>query len=116
MSDVKLRRNARGKRPQFYGEPALDTVTSMVMVLASELSVTRDRLDTIERIARKKNLILADEINDFEFDQAALAEREQRRQDFMDRLFYLLSKDITELEEKDSSSSYTSTIEDIANN
>ncbi|HET6563817.1 MAG TPA: hypothetical protein VFG52_00275, partial [Xanthomonadales bacterium] len=91
-------------------------VASMVMVLASELSVTRDRLDTIERIARKKNLILADEIDDFEFDEAALAEREQRRQDFMDRLFYLLNKEITELEEKDSSARYSSTLEDIANN
>ncbi len=115
-AEVKVRRDARGKRPQFYDDPANDTLMSMVMVLASELCVTRDRLDTIERIADEKNLILSREIDTFELDQEALAEREQRRQDFMDRLFYLLRKDISELKEQDTGERYTQTLDDIAKN
>lgn len=113
---VKVRRDARGKRPQFYADPADDTMMGMIMVLASELCVTRDRLDTIERIAEEKNLILSREIDMFQLDQEALAEREQRRQDFMDRLFYLLRKDISELKEKDSAERFHETLEDIAKN
>lgn len=113
-AQVKVRRDARGKRPQIYGDPVNDTLMSMVLVLASELNVTRDRLDTIERIAADKKLILAEEIDAYQPDQEVLVDREQRRQDFMDRLFYLLRKDITELQEQDSGERYAETIEDIA--
>jgi hypothetical protein len=47
----KLERNARGKRPVFYDTPGLDEAMSMIMVLANELSVVRDRLDTVEKVA-----------------------------------------------------------------
>jgi hypothetical protein len=114
QAKVKVRRDARGKRPQFHDDPASDTLMSMVMVLASELCVTRDRLDTIERIANERKLILSSEIDSYALDQAALTEREERRQDFMDRLFYLLRKDLSELQEQDTGERYHATLDEIA--
>ena len=33
---MSLRRDARGKRPQFYADPVMDQAMSMILVLAEE--------------------------------------------------------------------------------
>ena len=112
----QLERNARGKRPQFYATPGLDEAMSMIMVLANELSVVRDRLDTVEKVAAAKGLVLDAEIEAFEPDQATLEARELRRQDFLARLFYLARKQAAELQTDDSAERYAATLDDIAEN
>ena len=112
----QLERNARGKRPQFYATPGLDEAMSMIMVLANELSVVRDRLDTVEKVAAAKGLVLDAEIEAFEPDQATLEARELRRQDFLARLFYLARKQAAELLTDDSAERYAATLSDIAEN
>ncbi len=110
----QLERNARGKRPQFYATPGLDEAMSMIMVLAGELTVMRDRLDTIEKLAAAKGVFLDDEIEAFEPDQAMLEARELRRQDFLARLFYLARKQAAEVQSDDSAERYTQALGDIA--
>jgi hypothetical protein len=112
----QLERNARGKRPQFYETPGLDEAISMIMVLANELSVVRDRLDTVEKVAAAKGVMLDAEIEAFEPDQATLEARELRRQDFLARLFYLARKQAAELQTGDSADRYTKALDDIAVN
>jgi hypothetical protein len=112
----QLERNARGKRPQFYETPGLDEAMSMIMVLANELSVVRDRLDTVEKVAASKGMMLDAEIEAFEPDQATLEARELRRQDFLARLFYLARKQAAELQTGDSAERYTNALDDIAVN
>jgi hypothetical protein len=112
----KLERNARGKRPVFYDTPGLDEAMSMIMVLANELSVVRDRLDTVEKVAAAKGVILDAEIEAFEPDQAVLEARELRRQDFLARLFYLARKQAAELQTNDSAERYSKALKDIAVN
>jgi hypothetical protein len=111
-----LERNARGKRPQFYDTPGMDEAMSMIMVLANELSVVRDRLDTVEKVAAAKGVILDAEIEAFEPDQAVLEARELQRQDFLARLFYLARKQAAELQTDDSAERYTKALDDIAVN
>ena len=112
----KLERNARGKRPQFYDTPGLDEAMAMIMVLAGELSVVRDRLDTVEKVAAAKGVMLDAEIEAYEPDPATLEARELRRQDFLARLFYLARKQAAELETGDSAERYTKALDDIAVN
>ncbi len=107
-------RDAKGKRPQFYEAPGMDQAMSMIMVLANELSVVRDRLDLIERASAKRGVDLAADIETLELDQAALEEREARRQDFLGRLFYLLRKDAAEAAQADTSERFRSVIEEVA--
>jgi hypothetical protein len=112
----QLERNARGKRPHFYAAAGMDEAMSMIMVLANELSVMRDRLDTVERVAAAKGVVLEGEIEAYEPDQAVLEARELRRQDFLARLFYLARKNAAELATGDSEDRYAKALDDIAVN
>ncbi len=45
----KALRTAKGKKPQYFSDPAIDKLLSIVISMAGELSVTRERLDTVQR-------------------------------------------------------------------
>ncbi len=107
-------RHARGKRPHFYDTPGLDEAMAMIMVLANEISVLRDRIDAGERVAKQAGIDLAAGIEAIELDDAALAEREARRQDFLRRLYYLQLKDADEARGKQTAQGYADTIAEIA--
>lgn len=107
-------RDARGKRPLFYDTPGMDNVMSMIMVLANEMCVLRDRLDAAERVAKVHGMDLAAGIDALEFDDEALNEREARRQDFLTRLFYLMRKEASEASGDETEEAFKSTIESIA--
>jgi hypothetical protein len=109
-------RDAKGKRPQFYDTDGLDTAMSMIMVLASEISTLRDRLDSAERAAKAQGVDLAAGIEALVLDQDALEEREARRQDFLSRLFYLARKDAHEASEAETEAGFAQVIEEIAEN
>lgn len=107
-------KDAKGKRPHFYEAPGLDQAMSMIMVLASELSTLRDRLDSAERVAKTHGIDLAAGIETLDLDQEALEEREAHRQGFLDRLFYLARKDASEAGKVETTEGYNATIHDIA--
>ncbi len=113
---LKVIKDAKGKRPSFYDTEASDQLMSMVMVLASELNTLRDRVDAQERVASKNGIDMAAEINKLELDETALQEREEWRQGFFERLFYLARKEVNEAETQQSTASFAKTIEDIAVN
>ncbi|MGF7150424.1 acyl-CoA reductase-like NAD-dependent aldehyde dehydrogenase [Sphingomonas zeicaulis] len=115
MTDsAKMRRDARGKRPNFYDTPGMDQMMSMIMVLASEVSVLADDVDAMQRIAAANGLDLKAGMASLQLDQAALEEREARRQALLDRLFYLMRKEASELAAQETSENYISTIDEIA--
>lgn len=111
-----VNRHAKGKRPEFYDTPGVDQLYSMVMVLASELTVMRDRIDAQERVAKQQGVDLAAAIDALELDDAALHDREAWRQDFLNRLFYMAQKDAAEVAARETADGYTETIRDIAIN
>lgn len=86
----------------------------MIMVLAGEIATLRDRLDSAERVAKASGLDLAAGIETLELDQAALEEREERRQDFLRRLYYLQLKDADEAAQAQTSEGFNATIAEIA--
>ncbi|NBC35009.1 hypothetical protein GTZ99_00375 [Novosphingobium sp. FSY-8] len=118
MTDTTTRphviKDAKGKRPQFYDAPGMDTAMSMIMVLASELSTLRDRLDSAERVAKASGMDLAAGIEALELDQAALEEREARRQNFLERLFYLARKEAQEASDAETTEGFNQMIDEIA--
>ena len=107
-------RNARGKRPKFSDVGGVDEILSMVLVLASEMCVLRDRLDSIERVGALKGIDFAAEIERLPLNQAALEAREARRQDLFQRLYYLARKEAEELTAADSAERYKAVIDEIA--
>ena len=107
-------RDAKGKRPQFYEAPGMDQAMSMILVMANELCVVRDRLHTLEIAAGRRGLDLASDIETLELTQAELEEREARRQDFLERLYYLARKDAREAAEADTAERFRAAIDEIA--
>lgn len=107
-------RDARGKRPAFYDVPGMDQMMSMILVLAGEMSVLADRIDSIERVAAGHGIDLAAGIATLTLDQVALEAREARRQAMLGRLFYLMRKEAAEATARDTSEGYTAIIEEIA--
>jgi len=109
-----MKREAKGKRPHFYQDPALDQMMSMIMVLAGEVSVLADQLDSTHRVLAKHGIDAALEIATLEFDDEALQQREGRRQAMLERMFYLVRKEAAEAGAAETSESYIKTIDEIA--
>lgn len=95
MSSPRIPRSARGPRPDFFpGEPGADQLLRMVLALAAELSVLRERLDTAEQVAAGRGFDLRAAIEDYE---PTLADRERReawRVEFLQRLLQGVSDEV----------------------
>ena len=64
-TNTRLKRKAKGQRPHFFSDPAVDKVVAMVMGLAGEVAVMRDRMDTIEQLLETRGLVKRTEIESF---------------------------------------------------
>jgi len=109
-----MKRDSRGKRPGFYEEPALDQMMSMLIVLAGEVSVLADQLDSTQRVLAKHGIDAAGEIATLELDAEALEAREARRQAMLERMFYLIRKEAAELTKSETTEGYNTALEEIA--
>ena len=58
-------RKAKGKRPEFFDEPEDDRIFSILMALVGEVSVMRQRLDTVERLLDRNGALTRDDIEDY---------------------------------------------------
>ena len=68
-------KRARGKRPEYLDDPAVERLLSITMALAGELSVVRQRLDTLERLIEAKGGVTRAEVEAFVPDKQAAYER-----------------------------------------
>ncbi len=76
----------KGRNPHFFDDPNTDRLLTMIMELASEVSVMRDRLDTHERLAASKGVYTQDDIEAFRPTDQEAEERAAWRSRFLDRL------------------------------
>ena len=93
---VRLPRQSKGKRPTFFSDPGIDQLYSIVLELSAELSVALDRIDSLERLLDSKQLISLSETENYRPSEAAEAERAERRDAYLARIFRVLSYSDTE--------------------
>jgi hypothetical protein len=96
-TSVRLARVARGRKPQYFSDPAIDRLLWMTVTLMEELSVARERIDTVERLLDRKKLLRVREIEAYEPDANAESEREARRAEYVDRVLRILQAELDEL-------------------
>jgi hypothetical protein len=94
---VRLARVAKGRKPLYFSDPAIDKLLWMTMTLMEELSVTRDRLDTVERLLEGKRVLRRRDIEGFVAAGAAQAERSARRAAFVDRMLRAVEAELEEV-------------------
>ncbi len=98
---VKLARTAKGKRPQYFADPATDKLLNLVVNLMGELSVTRDRLDTVEKLLEARTIIPQAEIDSYRPAKDAEAARDARRAQMIQRVLRPVEMELEETAPKD---------------
>jgi hypothetical protein len=81
---------AKGKRPVYFDDPQTDKVLAIVMALIGEVSVLRERLDTIERLLEAKDILAIADIEAYQPDEPVAKEREQWRAEYIARVLRVL--------------------------
>ena len=114
MSDIKVKRSIKGRRPQFFDDREIDRVHGMIMAMATEMAVLYQRIDTMERVAASKGIMLREEFESFAPDAAAEGERERWRQKFLDRIFYLYREELDDRLAREDEQQYGQFLDEIA--
>ncbi len=94
---IRLARIAKGKRPDYFADPATDKLLSMVMVLAQELAVTRDRLTTIERLIEENGLFEVSKIDNYKLSDEQVEQRSERHTAFISKLLHTVLSELEAL-------------------
>ena len=68
-------KKAKGKRPEYFDDPEDERILSILMAVAGEVSVLRERLDTVERLLESKGSITREDIENYVPDKQAAYER-----------------------------------------
>ena len=84
---VKFPRRAKGKRPQFFDSPEIDQMMTFIIELTTEVSVLRDRLNTVEHLLDSQGTISREDIENFTPDPAVEAERLHARRALIEKVF-----------------------------
>ena len=94
-------KKAKGKRPAYFEDPATDRMLSMLMALVGEVSVLRERLDTVERLLEAKGSLTRADIERYTPDLAAGKERNLLIKAYIARIMRGVQQDMEALAELD---------------
>ena len=84
---------AKGKRPYFFKDPDVERVLNIAMVIAMEHAVTRQRLDALERLIEQKGLLKREELEQFQPDPAAEAQRTLWMKEYIARVLRIVQQE-----------------------
>jgi predicted nucleic acid-binding Zn-ribbon protein len=97
-----LNRNPKGKKPQYFSDPATDKLLDMVVKLTAELSVTRDRLDALERVLENHDIGFSrEDLEKFSEDAKSGAERHEKRRQLIAQVLQVLDDEVAEVTKPD---------------
>jgi hypothetical protein len=98
MSDpIHLQQKARGDRPQYFEDPAVEKNLSITLALAGEVAVLRDRLDSIERLLEAGQPLSRAAIDGFAPDAGVRAERDAWRERYLETVLRIVHQEREEL-------------------
>ena len=92
---------AKGRRPELHDDPAIDRLLSLTMAVVGEVSVLRERMDTVERLLEQKGSISRADIEAYVPDRAAGQERGLATRAYISRVMRGFQQEIEALEKPD---------------
>lgn len=113
-ADVALQRKAKGKRPFYFSDPDVDRLLSMLMALTGELAVTRDRLDTLERVAASKGLFSAQDIESYRLSELDMEARAARHQAMFKEVTRIIVGELEDLQDAEDQE-YQTVVQQVEN-
>jgi hypothetical protein len=112
MNDIILASNkSKGKRPYFFDDAAVERVLNITMAVAQELAVTRERLDTLERLLEKKGIIYPVDIESFTPNEAQAEARQRAHATYIARILRIVQQEVEAIRQDAASNR---SMEDIA--
>ena len=112
--EVERVRTAKGRRPYFFDDPNIDKLLAMIMALAGEVSVIRERMDTHERLARENMWATHEAIEDYESDEVAEAFRAQWRADYIGRILRIIQVELDHIASGETHVDYDEIVEEVS--
>lgn len=94
-------KRAKGKRPEFFDSEPLDRLYSVVFALAAEVSALRERQDTYERLLDAQGTLSREDIESYEPDRAAGAERALATRAYVARIMRGFQQSVEAMEADD---------------
>jgi hypothetical protein len=85
--------DSQGRRPAFFTGDGVDQLVTMVLELATELWVLRERVFVIEAVAGQHGVPLKAEVETYVLSEAERATLEAMRGKMMNQLFRTLNRD-----------------------
>jgi hypothetical protein len=95
---TELQKKARGERPRYFDDPAIDKTLSITLALAGEVAVLRDRIDSIERLLEAGTPVTRAAVDDFVPDATVRAARDAWRETYLDTVLRIVHQEREELE------------------
>jgi hypothetical protein len=87
---LHLPRIPKGRRAQFFDDPAIDQLFAIVTALTAEVSVVAERLASLEETLQKSGVIAALAVERYVPSDAQSARRAVAREDLIARVFQVL--------------------------
>ena len=113
MSKEKLGRVAKGKRPMYFHDPATDKLMAIVISLVSELAVTRDRLDALERMLEAEGTLSRAALDNLDLDEAATDERDRDRHDYIRRVMRIVTMELERPGDDGATETFTARLDEL---
>lgn len=113
---LELPRKAKGQRPKYFDDPAIDRVLAITLSLAGEVSVLRDRIDTIERLSASGKPFGPADVDAFEPSNEIATDRERWRANYIEQVLLVIQQDVDDLQRRHSKRSYDEAVQSVENN
>ena len=108
MADLDIfelaNKKAKGKRPNFLDDPAIERVLSITLAVAGEVAVMRERLDTIERLMESNQKVTRQAVDNFKPTMEQAQERAMWQQEYLSRIFRIVQQELEALQSDATSS------------
>ena len=92
-------KKAKGKRPEYFDDPEDERILSILMAVVGEVSVLRERMDTVERLLETKGTITREDIESYVPDKDAAYERGAMIREYIYRVMRGPQQMVEELQE-----------------
>lgn len=80
----------RPEAPQFTDDPMLDRLYGVTLALVTELAVTRSRLDALERVLTRRELVGQGDVDTFVPESADATARSRLQAEYLERVLRAL--------------------------
>ncbi len=101
---------AKGKRPRHFQSAEAERTLNIAMVLAQELAVARERIDTLERLLEANGTLRRQDIDSFMPSASQAVERGEWTAAFIARVLRVVQQEIESIGEQ---KSLAATVEDL---